>query len=220
MRAIVVAAVLTFTVMATAVPRSQSIPQDTGASGAWQKLQKVRTTASVLHGTAHPDDENGGVLAKLSRKDGARVVLMTLNRGESGDNAIGPQMFEGLALIRTDELLNADKYYGVDQQYFSTMIDYGFSKRLEETTDNWGFDNAMRDVVRIIRTERPWVIISRFQGNTRDGHGNHQAAGLLSQQVGEVAGNPKAFPEQIAEGLRPWTPLKIYMGGVRVDENW
>ena len=100
------------------------------------------------------------------------------------------------------------------------MIDYGFSKRLEETTGKWGFDNAMRDVVRVIRMERPWVIISRFQGNTRDGHGNHQAAGLLSQQAGEVAGNPNAFPEQIAEGLRPWTPLKVYMGGVRADENW
>ena len=74
---------------------SQSIPQDTGAAGAWQKIQKVRTTASVLHGTAHPDDENGGVLARLSRKDGARVILMTLTRGESGDNAIGPQLFEG-----------------------------------------------------------------------------------------------------------------------------
>jgi LmbE family N-acetylglucosaminyl deacetylase len=145
---------------------------------------------------------------------------MTLTRGESGDNAVGPQLFEGLALIRTDELLTADKYYGVDQQYFTTMIDYGFSKRLEETTDKWGLENAFRDVVRVVRMTRPWVIISRFQGNTRDGHGNHQAAGLLSQQAAEAAGDPKKFPEQIAEGLRPWTPLKVYMGGVRVNEPW
>jgi LmbE family N-acetylglucosaminyl deacetylase len=203
-----------------AIPATQSIPQDTGAAGAWQKIQKVRTTASVLHGTAHPDDENGGVLATLSRKDGARVVLMTLTRGESGDNAIGPQLFEGLALIRTDELLTADKYYGVDQQYFTTMIDYGFSKRLDETTEKWGMENAMRDVVRVIRMERPWIVISRFQGNARDGHGNHQAAGLLSQQASEAAGNPSTFPEQIAEGLRTWTPLKVYMGGVRPNEPY
>jgi len=203
-----------------AIPATQSIPQDTGAAGAWQKIQKVRTTASVLHGTAHPDDENGGVLARLSRKDGARVVLMTLTRGESGDNAIGPQLFEGLALIRTDELLTADKYYGVDQQYFTTMIDYGFSKRLDETTEKWGMENAMRDVVRVIRMERPWIVISRFQGNARDGHGNHQAAGLLSQQASEAAGNPSTFPEQIAEGLRTWTPLKVYMGGVRPNEPY
>jgi LmbE family N-acetylglucosaminyl deacetylase len=218
MRTIGVAALLVLTILA--VPRSQSIPQDGGAAGAWQKIQKVRTTASVLHGTAHPDDENGGVLAKLSRKDGARVVLMTMTRGESGDNAIGPQLFEGLALIRTDELLTADKYYGVDQQYFTTMIDYGFSKRLDETTEHWGMDNAMRDVVRIMRTERPWVVISRFQGNTRDGHGNHQAAGLLSQHAAEIAGDATKYPEQIAEGLRPWAPFKVYMGGVRVDEAW
>ena len=205
---------------AWATPSSQSIPQDSGAAGAWQKILKVRTTASVLHGTAHPDDEHGGVLALLSRRDGAHVSLMTLTRGESGDNAIGPQLFDGLALIRTDELLTSNKYYGVDEQYFSTMLDYGFSKTLDETAKNWGIDNAMRDVVRIFRMARPWVVISRFQGNTRDGHGNHQAAGLLSQQAAEAAADPARYPEQIAEGLRPWAPMKTYMGGVQQTENW
>src|SRR5262245_51304475 len=199
---------------------SQPIPQDTGAAGAWEKIQKLKTTASVLHGTAHPDDEHGGVLAKLSRGDGARVILLTLTRGESGDNAIGPQLFDALGLIRTDELLTADKYYGVDEQYFSTMIDYGFSKRLDETTEKWGLENAFRDVVRVIRMTRPWIVLSRFQGNARDGHGNHSAAGLLSQQASEAAGDPNRFPEQIKEGLRPWSPLKGYMNGVRADENW
>jgi LmbE family N-acetylglucosaminyl deacetylase len=199
---------------------SQTIPEDAGAVGAWQKIQKLKTTASVLHGTAHPDDEHGGVLAKLSRGDGARVILLTLTRGESGDNAIGPQLFDALALIRTDELLTADKYYGVDEQYFSTMIDYGFSKRLDETTEKWGLENAFRDVVRIIRMTRPWIVLSRFQGNARDGHGNHSAAGLLSQQASEAAGDPSRFPEQIKDGLRPWSPLKVYIGGVRSDENW
>jgi LmbE family N-acetylglucosaminyl deacetylase len=199
---------------------SQPVPQDTGAAGTWQKIQKLKTTASVLHGTAHPDDEQGGVLAKLSRGDGARVLLLTLTRGESGDNAIGPQLFDALGLIRTDELLMADKYYGVDEQYFSTMIDYGFSKRLDETTEKWGLENAFRDVVRVIRMTRPWIVLSRFQGSARDGHGNHSAAGLLSQQASEAAGDPNRFPEQIKEGLRPWSPLKVYMGGVRADENW
>ncbi len=218
MRAIGITAILAFGVLG--VPASQSVPQDAGAAGAWQKIQKVRTTASVLHGTAHPDDEHGGVLATLSRRDGARVMLMTLTRGESGDNAIGPQLFDALGLIRTDELLTADKYYGVDEQYFTTMIDYGFSKRLDETTEKWGLDNAFRDVVRMLRMSRPWVVLSRFQGNARDGHGNHQAAGLLSQQAAEAAGDPTTFPEQIAEGLRPWAPFKVYMGGVRANEHW
>jgi len=218
MRSIKLMAIVTVTALVTL--SSQPIPQDTGAVGAWQKINKLKTTASVLHGTAHPDDEHGGVLAKLSRGDGAHVMLLTLTRGESGDNAIGPQLFDALALIRTDELLTADRYYGVDEQYFSTMIDYGFSKRLDETTGKWGLDNAFRDVVRVIRMTRPWIVMSRFQGNARDGHGNHSAAGVLSQQASEAAGDPNRFPEQIKEGLRPWSPLKVYMGGVRADENW
>ncbi len=218
MRFITLPAIIIASALATL--SSQPIAQDAGAVGAWQKIQKLKTTASVLHGTAHPDDEHGGVLAKLSRGDGALVILLTLTRGESGDNAIGPQLFDALGLMRTDELLTADKYYGVDEQYFSTMIDYGFSKRLDETTEKWGLDNAFRDVVRVIRMTRPWIVISRFQGNARDGHGNHSAAGVLSQQASEAAGDASRFPEQIAGGLRPWSPMKVYIGGVRAEENW
>src|SRR4051812_12454298 len=218
MRFITLPAIIIASALATL--SSQPIAQDAGAVGAWQRIQKLKTTASVLHGTAHPDDEHGGVLAKLSRGDGARVILLTLTRGESGDNAIGPQLFDALGLIRTDELLTADKYYGVDEQYFSTMIDYGFSKRLDETTEKWGLENAFQDVVRVIRMTRPWIVISRFQGTARDGHGNHSAAGVLSQQASEAAGDPNRFPEQIAEGLRPWSPMKVYIGGLRADENW
>src|SRR5438132_10160914 len=157
----------------------EPLPQDRGAAGTWQKLLKLRTTASVMHTAAHPDDEHGGLLAMLSRGEGARVTLLTLNRGEAGDNAIGSELFDGLGLIRTEELLRADRYYGVDQQYFTTVIDYGFSKRLEEALVKWGRENVLRDVVRVIRTERPRVVIERFQGNERDGHGNHQPAGLV-----------------------------------------
>jgi len=195
-------------------------PATTGASATWHWLQKLGTTASALHTTAHPDDEHGGMLALLSRGVGARVSLMTLNRGESGDNALGPQLFDGLGLIRTEELMVSNRYYGVDRQYFTSVVDYGFSKRLEEAFDKWGRDNVLRDVVRVIRTERPLVIVSRFQGNQRDGHGNHQTAGLLTQQAFEVAANPMMFPEQIREGLRPWQARKLYIGGMREDEDW
>lgn len=200
--------------------RASSLPQDAGAAGTWRWLQKLATTASVLHTTAHPDDEHGGMLALMSRGRGARVALMTLNRGESGDNAIGPQLFDGLGLIRTEELRVADRYYGVDQQYFTSVVDYGFSKRLEEAFDKWGRENVLRDVVRIIRNERPLVIVSRFQGNQRDGHGNHQTAGLLTQNAFEAAANPAMFPEQIAADLRPWQAKKLYVGGMREDEDW
>ena len=100
------------------------------------------------------------------------------------------------------------------------MVDYGFSKRLDETLEKWGKDRALRDVVGAIRTERPFVVIARFQGNARDGHGNHSAAGLVTREAFELAADPKAFPEQIAAGLRPWQPLKLYMGGVRESEDW
>lgn len=200
--------------------RSATLSQDLGANGLWQQLLKLQTTASVLHTTAHPDDEHGGALALLSRRDGARMALMTLNRGESGDNAIGAQLFDALGLIRTEELRISNKYYGVDNQYFTTVLDYGFSKRIEEAFEQWGRDAVMRDVVRVIRMDRPFVLLSRFQGNQRDGHGNHQTAGLITTLAFKAAGDPNMYPEQIKEGLRPWQPLKVYIGGVRDNEAW
>ena len=100
---------------------------------------KLQTTASVMHTTAHPDDEHGGMLAMLSRGQGARLSLLTLTRGESGDNAIGPELFDA---PRADPDRGAarspDRYYGVDRQYFTTVVDYGFSKRLDEALEKWG----------------------------------------------------------------------------------
>lgn len=200
--------------------QEQTLPQDAGAAGVWQKIRKLQTTASVLHTTAHPDDEHGGLLALLSRGQGVRTAMLTLNRGEAGDNAIGPELFDPLGLIRTEELGLAGRFYGLDAQYFTTVADYGFSKRLDEALDKWGHDAVLSDVVRVIRTERPWVIVSRFQGTARDGHGQHMAAGLLTQEAFHAAADPKRFPDQIAEGLRPWQALKLYMGGARETEDW
>ena len=143
------------------------------------------------------------MLTLLSRGEGARVSMLTLTRGESGDNALGPELFDALGLIRTEELLLADRYYGVDQQYFGTVVDYGFSKRLDETLEKWGIDHVLRDMVGVIRTERPLVVIARFQGNERDGHGNHSAAGMVTQEAFEKAADPKVFPDQIARGCGP-----------------
>lgn len=207
-------------IAALATLASATGPATSGAAATWQALLKLQTTASAMHTTAHPDDEHGGVLTMLSRRDGARIALLTLNRGESGDNAIGPQLFDGLGLIRTEELLVSNRYYGVDDQYFTTVIDYGFSKRLEEAFEKWGRDDVLRDVVRIIRMNRPYVLISRFQGNERDGHGNHQTAGLITQLAFKAAADPGMFPEQIREGLHPWQALKVYIGGVRDNEDW
>ncbi|MFQ5737761.1 MAG: PIG-L family deacetylase [Acidobacteriota bacterium] len=193
-----------------------SLGVDRGSPGLWQRLLKLRTTASALYTTAHPDDEQGGTLAYLSRGQGVRTALLTLNRGEAGANAIGPELFDGLGLIRTEELLLAGRYYGLDDQYFTTMIDYGFSKALQEALDQWGKKNVLEDVVRVIRINRPLVIISRFHGSERDGHGNHQTAGVISQEAFDAAGDPTRFPEQLSrEGLRVWQPLKMYRSNLR-----
>lgn len=182
---------------------------DRGAAAVWQSLKKLNTRASLLYFTAHPDDEDGGMLAYESRGQGARTALVTLNRGESGQNVMSDDYFDRLGLVRTQELLAADRYYGVEQ-YFSTVVDYGFSKTKAQALQKWTFDRVLRDEVRVVRMVRPLVVASTFVGGPSDGHGNHQVAGEMAQEVYKAAGDPKMFPEQIAAGLQPWTPLKVY----------
>jgi LmbE family N-acetylglucosaminyl deacetylase len=188
---------------------SLPIPPDRGAAGLVRWLHALQTRASLVMVTAHPDDEDGGMLAYETRGLGARAVLLTLNRGEGGQNAMSPELYDALGLVRTQELLQADRYYGVDQ-YWANTIDYGFSKTREEALDKWGHDRVLADVVRVIRMTRPLVITSVFVGAATDGHGNHQVAGQIAQEAFLAAGDPTRFPEQIREGLRPWTPLKVY----------
>jgi LmbE family N-acetylglucosaminyl deacetylase len=218
MRAILASAI--FLIALVARPITQTASLDSGAAGTWQKLLKLNSTGSVMHTTAHPDDEHGGMLALMSRGQGARVSLLTLTRGESGDNAIGSELFDSLGLIRTEELMIANRHYGIDRQYFTSVVDYGFSKRLDEALEKWGQDDVLREVVRAIRTDRPFVLVSRFQGNPRDGHGNHEAAGFITQLAWDAAGDPNKFPEQLRDGLKPWQPFKLYIGGVRENEDW
>ena len=186
------------------------VRENTGAAAAWQALLRLRTTATALHTTAHPDDEDGGLLAWLTRGQGVRTGLLTLNRGEGGANLIGSELFDALGIVRTEELLAAGRYYGVDQ-FFTRVTDFGFSKRLDETLEHWGKENVLHDVVRVVRMYRPDVIVSRFHGQARDGHGNHQAAGLMSREVFRAAADPHRFPEHFAEGLRPWQVKKLYL---------
>ena len=188
---------------------AQQIAFDRGAAALWQSLQKLRTRASVLMVTAHPDDEDGGMLTYESRGQGARVALLTLNRGEGGANVMSSDYFDALGLVRTEELLAADRYYGA-QQFWTRMVDYGFSKTKEECLEKWGHDRILADVVRVVRMTRPLVITSVFVGGRTDGHGNHQVAGQMAQEAFKAAADPAMFPEQIKEGLRPWKPLKDY----------
>jgi LmbE family N-acetylglucosaminyl deacetylase len=187
-----------------------------GAAAVYGALLRLRSTATVLHTTAHPDDEDGALLTWLSRQQGVRTGLLTLTRGEGGANLIGPELYDALGILRTEELLAAARYYGVDQM-FTRVADFGFSKRLDETLAHWGREVVLGDVVHAIRLYRPDILISRFHGTPRDGHGHHQAAGLVSIEAFKAAADPNRFPAHLQEGLHPWQVKKLYLG-VRESE--
>ncbi|MFL6415316.1 MAG: PIG-L family deacetylase [Bryobacteraceae bacterium] len=188
---------------------AHEIAANRGASALWQSLKKLDTRASLIMFTAHPDDEDGGMLAYESRGQGVRVALLTLNRGEGGANVMSSDYFDALGLVRTMELLAAGRYYGVDQ-YWTRVVDYGFSKTKAESIGKWTHDRVLYDAVRVVRMVRPLVITSVFVGGPSDGHGNHQTAGAMAQEAFKAAGDPNMFPDQIKAGLQPWTPIKVY----------
>ncbi|MGH9546808.1 MAG: PIG-L family deacetylase [Terriglobales bacterium] len=190
------------------------LPPDTGAAGLKQMLLRLQTTARLMQTTAHPDDEDGGMLTLESRGKGVTTLLMTLTRGEGGQNKVGSNLFDVLGVLRTLELTASDRYYGVEQR-FSRVADFGYSKSPEETFQKWGgHDIPLADMVRVIRTFRPDVLVARFSGTGRDGHGHHQASAILTREAFRAAADPKRFPEQIKEGLQSWQAKKLYIGNV------
>src|SRR5262245_18183034 len=185
-------------------------PEDRGATGLALGLRRLQTIASALHTGAHPDDESTVLLAYLARGEGARTAYLSLNRGEGGQNGIGPELWEGLGVIRTEELLAARKLDGAEQ-YFTRAFDFGFTSSAEETLQKWNREEILVDMVRVIRMMRPLVVINGFTGTTQDGHGQHQVAGMLTPEAIEAAADPNRFPDQISkEGLQPWRVLKVY----------
>lgn len=192
----------------------EPLPQETGAAGLKLMLRRLQTTGRLMQVDAHPDDEDGGMLTLEARGKGVSTLLMTLTRGEGGQNELGSNLFDVLGVVRTLEVLAADRYYGVEQR-FSRVADFGYSKTPEETFQKWqGHDVALADIVRVIRTFRPDVLIARFSGTERDGHGHHQASAILTKEAFRAAADPNRFPEQIKEGLQPWQPKKLYIGNV------
>ena len=182
---------------------------DRGSAGLAQTLKKLGTRASLIAIVAHPDDEDGGMLAYESRQEGVDGTLLTLNRGEGGQNVMSADFWDQLGILRTEELLAADQFYGV-HQYFTRVTDFGFSKTIDEALKQWGHDRVLYDCVRVVRLTRPLVVTSSFAGNVSDGHGQHQVSGLMAQEVFNAAADPDVFPDQIRAGLRPWAPLKVY----------
>jgi len=187
-----------------------ALPEDRGAAGLHRALLQLRTTASVMHIVAHPDDEDAALLTWLSRKHGARVMLLSLTRGEGGANLISSDSFEALGALRTLETLEACRRYGAEL-FFTRAFDYGFSKSLDEARERWDADAILSDVVRVIRRERPDIIISRFRGTARDGHGQHAYAGVMARRAFEESARGGDLDGGEWGVLRPWQAAKLYL---------
>jgi len=171
-------------------------------------LRHLGNVGIFLHTTAHPDDENNGLLVMLNRGQGFRTALATATRGNGGQNEIGPEIFEALGVLRTGELAALHRFDGAEQ-YFTRAVDFGYSFSIEETFAKWGREEITADYVRLIRTIRPDVIITLPPTGNAGGQ-HHMASAVITRDAYKLAANPTKYPEQLKEGLRPWQPKKLY----------
>ena len=171
-------------------------------------LDQINNLGSVMMIAAHPDDENTALLAYLARGRHVRTAYLSLTRGEGGQNLIGSEQGDELGMVRTEELEAARRIDGAEQ-YFTRAIDFGFTKTAEETLGSkWPRDKVLSDVVWAIRRFRPDVIILRFTGTPRDGHGQHQASAILGKEAFAAAADPAKFPEQL-KYVQTWQAQRL-----------
>lgn len=169
-------------------------------------LQRLNVLGSVLYLAAHPDDENTAALAYFENERLFRTAYLAVTRGDGGQNLIGTEQAELMGVLRTQELLAARRIDGA-QQFFTRANDFGYSKNTEEALSVWGHEEILADVVWVIRTFRPDVIITRFTPQW-GGHGHHTASALLAQEAFEAAGDPARFPEQL-QHTQIWSPKRL-----------
>ena len=208
--------------LSVAVPAPEPPPGpgrgDTTPAAILHELRSFVTMGTVLYVAAHPDDENTQFMAYFSRGRGYRTGYLSLTRGDGGQNELGADFGEKLGVLRTQELLAARRIDG-GRQFFSRAIDFGYSKTPEETLRFWNRAEVLSDVVRVIRQFRPDVIVTRFPiPPGSGGHGHHTASAILAVEALKLAGDPKAYPEQLAQGLSVWQPRRVLWnawGGTR-----
>jgi LmbE family N-acetylglucosaminyl deacetylase len=200
-----VAVVMTAALALTFPARAQGVPAlDDAISGLGVPMR-------VLVIAAHPDDEDTQLITWLARGRHVETAYLSLTRGDGGQNLLGNELGEALGAIRTEELLAARRL-DRGRQYFTRAYDFGFSKSADETFRHWPRDSILRDVVTVVRSFRPHVIVAMFSGTPRDGHGHHQASGILAREAYDLAGDTVRFPRSATEGQGGWTPLKFYRG--------
>src|SRR6187399_3672355 len=174
-------------------------PQTWTSADIYLAIKKLNVLGSVLYVAAHPDDENTGLIAYLSKDKLYRTGYLSMTRGDGGQNLIGDEQGVDLGLIRTQELLAARRIDGAEQ-FFSRAFDFGYSKSPEEALRLWGHDKILSDVVWVIRKFRPDVIITRFPTTGEGGHGHHTASAILAVEAFDAAADPTKFPEQLSAG--------------------
>src|ERR1700730_9727608 len=215
------AAFCAFTFALTLVRAQQEAPapgRGQSVADTLESIQKARVVTRVLFTVAHPDDEASTLLTYLPHALGTDTTLLTLNRGEGGQNAIGPEQGAQLGILRSSELSGAMNVEG-PHLLFTRVVDFGFSKTLEETREKWN-GAELEDMVRVIRTLRPQIVINGW-GNQKTGHSNHQDSGYQTPRAVEAAADPTQYPDQIAEGLKPWRAQMILnpVRGTTTDPN-
>jgi LmbE family N-acetylglucosaminyl deacetylase len=193
---------------ASAQSKAESPPASSGAE-ILEKLRAFQEMGSVLHVAAHPDDENTQLITYLARERRVRTAYLSITRGDGGQNVLGGEFGAQLGLIRTHELLAARRLDG-GRQFFTRAIDFGFSKDPEETLKIWDEQAVLSDVVRVIRTFRPDVIVTRFSPQASRTHGHHTASAILALEAFKLSGDRTAFPDQLKH-LEPWQPKRILM---------
>ncbi len=200
--------------------RVNPLDDERGHVGLGLALRHLANTGIAMQATAHPDDENNGLLVKMNRLEGYRTALATATRGNGGQNEIGPELFEALGVLRTEELEALHRFDGTEQ-YFTRAVDFGYSFSTEETFAKWGRDEIIEDYVHLIRMIRPDIVFALSPTGGGGGQ-HHQASSILAREAWKLAGDPTKFPDQIAAGLRPWQPAKFYIapgfGAAGVDD--
>ncbi|GAA4440730.1 PIG-L family deacetylase [Pontibacter saemangeumensis] len=192
--------------LALPAARAQA-PAKPSAAKVLQDLKKLNVLGSVLYVAAHPDDENTRLIAYLANEKLYNTGYLAVTRGDGGQNLIGPEIREGLGLIRTQELLQARRTDG-GKQFFTRANDFGFSKNPEETFTIWDKEQVLADMVYVIRKFRPDVMVTRFPPDSRAGHGHHSGSAVLAEEAFEAAGDPKRFPEQL-KYVEVWQPKRL-----------
>lgn len=190
---------------------------DLGAVGKHQALLDLGTDLRLMCVAAHPDDEDGATLAMYRKRYGYKTFALLATRGEGGQNEIGPELYEELAVLRTHEMARAAAITGAEL-HFLDLPEFGYSKSREETFEIWGYENALERMVRKIRELRPDVIITNH-GPT-GGHGHHQAIGKVVQDAFDAAADPDAFPEHLEQGLKPWQPARLFLRSFGGDAEY